>query len=63
MLSWFLSTEDVEPALKLQRKLIVDQVQRHPDLVPSACIDDKVEIIAVRKYFTENAWQAVEAIL
>lgn len=63
MLSWFVAREDLQAATKRVRKITEDQVQSNPDLVPSACIDETVDMRAVRKFFTDSAWQVVEAVL
>lgn len=63
MLSWLVAATDVESALKKQRKIDEDQVQCRPELVPSACIDEEVDMRLIRQYFADRAWQAVEVIM
>ena len=55
MLSWFVGFEEVETALKTKKRIEENQVECHPDLVPSACMEDAVDMKLVRKYFTVHA--------
>lgn len=63
MLSWFVAPDEVETALKNREKLKPYQVQCHPDSVPSACIDDAVDMSLVKKFFTAEAWRVVEVVM
>ncbi len=63
MLSWFVAADEVDKALKARERIEEHQVECHPELVPSACIDDLVDIKLVRKYFTADAWTAVENVV
>lgn len=63
MLSWFVAATEVESALKKEYKIDEDQVQCRPELVPSACIEEEVDMPLVRHYFTDRAWQAVEVVM
>ena|SRR6218665_3911295 len=63
VLSWFVNYDEVEKALKERQRIEEHHVQCHPDLVPSASIDDVVDVKTVRKFFTPDAWRAVENVL
>lgn len=63
MLSWFVAADEVDIALTMKQPIRLTQMQCHADLIPRACIDAAVDMRLVRKYFTDDAWEAVEAVL
>ena len=45
------------------RKITEDLVETIPENVNNACIDESVCIQSIKRFFTEDAWQMVLAII
>ena len=62
ILSWFVGMNATEAAIK-GRVITEDVVETIPENVNNACIDECVCMRSVKRFFTDNAWKTVEAIL
>ena len=62
LLSWFVGADEALEAIT-GRKITEDQVETIPENVNNACIDESVCIQTIKRFFTEDAWQMVLAIL
>ena len=62
ILSWFVGMDVTEAAIK--GKLITeDTVETIPENVNNACIDECVCMQSVKRFFTDDAWKTVEAMM
>ena len=63
MLSWFVDNQVKE--LVLARKRVVEEsdVEIRPERIPSSSLDENVCISSIQKYFSIDAWSAVEQVL
>lgn len=62
ILSWFVGVDVAEAAMK-GKVITEDIVETIPENVSNACIDECVCMQNVKRFFTDNAWKTVEAIL
>ena len=62
LLSWFVGADEALEAI-MGRKITEDLVETIPENVNNACIDESVCIQSIKRFFTEDAWQMVLAIL
>ena len=62
ILSWFAGMNAAEAAIK-GKVITEDVVETIPENVSNACIDECVCMQSVKRFFTNNAWKTVEAIL
>ena len=62
ILSWFVGMDAAEAAMK-GKVITEDIVETIPENVNNACIDECVCMQSVKRFFTNNAWKTVEAIL
>ena len=62
MLSWFVNQVK---ELVLARKRVVEEsdVEIRPERIPSSSLDENVCISSIQKYFSIDAWSAVEQVL
>ena len=62
ILSWFIDECIIKQAL--DGKLIDEEdVECRPERLPSAVLDENVDICLVRRYFTIDAWMLVENVV
>ena len=61
VLSWFVSPETVDKALK-GHIIHEEDIVVNPNEVPSACMDDNVDINCVRRYFDCDAWVSIQSV-
>lgn len=62
IMTWFVGKDAAEEAMK--GKIITeDVVETIPENVNNACIDDCVCMQSVKRFFTQDAWETVEAII
>jgi len=60
MLEWFVPKSYVDRAMG--DGLILDdsnELECRPEMLPSTCADENVNIFRIRKYFTDVAWSKV----
>ena len=62
LLSWFVGADEALEAI-MGRKITEDLVETIPENDNNACIDESVCIQSIKRFFTEDAWQMVLAIL
>ena len=62
LLSWFVGADEALGAI-MGRKITEDLVETIPENVNNTCIDESVCIQSIKRFFTEDAWQMVLAIL
>ena len=62
ILSWFAGMNAAEAAIK-GKVITEDVVETIQENVDNACIDECVCMQSVKRFFTNNAWKTVEAIL
>ena len=63
MLRWFVE-EDVA-ITAMQRNILIeeDDVEARPECVPMKCLDENDCVNMVKKYFTIDAWMAVQNVM
>ena len=59
MLSWFVDAEKVRTVMHNNVLIEEEDVEVHPECVPTKCLDENVCMGKVRKYFTTDAWELV----
>ena len=62
LLRWFVDEEVVNAALS---GIIIEeeQVEVKPEKVPASCLDENVCLESCRKYFTQDAWNNLQAVV
>ena len=62
ILHWFVD-EDVAQAA-ISGEIIIEEkdVEAKPKRVPASCLDENVCLESCRKYFTQDAWEALQAV-
>ena len=64
MLKWFVDCKIAEAALNNPKRLIEEEeIEVQSELLPDATIDENVEVNAIKKYFTADAWLLVEDVM
>ena len=58
MLKWFASKFHIDSAIN-EGILLNDEVELNPENLPWACVDKKVNLFRIRKYFTDALWSRV----
>lgn len=58
MLEWFVSRSDVDHAMN-EGTLLNDNIECRPEKLPCTCVDKNVNILRIRKYFTDASWNGV----
>jgi hypothetical protein len=62
ILKWLLSHEDVQKALNGDL-IDEDRIETRPELIPTQTIDENVNILRIRKYFTDDGWDSLMEVL
>ena len=64
MLSWFVDEAIVEATIKSLGKRLVEEedVEKRPERVPNAILDENVDIYLIRKYFSNDAWLVTKSL-
>lgn len=63
VLLWFVSPVVAELALSRKGLIEEDQVEIMPERVTASCLDENVCLSSCRKYFTSDAWLALEGVV
>ena len=63
MLNWFVDQEVSERATRGGDLIEEDEVECRPEKIPRKCLDDNVCIGQIRKYFSFDAWNLLEATM
>ena len=63
MLSWFVDKQVKESVLSRKRVVEESDVEIRPERIPSSCLDENICIQSIQKYFSVDAWAAVEQVL
>ena len=63
MLNWFVDQEVSERATRGGDLIVEDEVECGPENIPRKCLDDNVCIGQIRKYFSFDAWNLLEATM
>ena len=63
MLSWFVDSQVINPVITRKRVVEEADVEIRPEKIPSSCLDENVCINSIQKYFSADAWAAVEQVL
>ena len=63
MLHWFVNREVCERVTRGGDLIEEDEVECRPERIPRKCLDDNVCIGQIRKYFSFDAWNLLQATL
>ena len=63
MLSWFVDSQVRDSVIARERVVEETDVEICPEKIPSSCLDENVCIHSIQKYFSADAWMAVEQVL
>ena len=63
MLSWFVDSQVINPVITRKRVVEKADVEIRPEKISSSCLDENVCINSIQKYFSADAWTAVEQVL
>ena len=61
MLRWFVEENIMEMAIKSLGKYLIEEedVETKPERVPTAVLDENVDVHLIRKFFSNDAWLVV----
>ena len=63
MLNWFVDQEVTERVTRSGEFIEEDEVECRPEKIPRKCLDDNVCVGQIRKYFSFDAWNLLEATM
>ena len=63
ILQWFVDEDGAQAALSGEIIIEEEDVEVKPERVPASCLDENVCLESCRKYFTQDAWNAVQAVV
>ena len=63
ILKWFVDNDIAQTAMDSGVLIEEKSVETIPDKVTAACVDKKVCLYQCKKYFTGDAWLAVESVV
>ena len=65
MLSWFVDQHTIEKVLHENNPPLIEEneVETRPERVPMKCLDENVSLIGIKRYFSFDAWKAIENVV
>ena len=63
MLNWFVDQEVTERVTRGGDLVQEDEVECRPEKITRKCLDDNVCVGLIRKYFSFDAWDILEAVM
>ena len=57
MLSWLADEAEIKAATQQKKLLDEDCLECRPEKIPSACLDENVDIHLIRPFLTQDAWK------